>query len=228
MGTSGIPLVAAFFIGLMTAVSPCPLATNITAIAYISKHTDNNRHTLIVGILYCLGRMVSYTAIAALIVYSGMNVQSIALFLQSYGEKLLGPLLIILGIVMLDIIKINVRFRHSVIHRMKNYIPQKGYLGGFLLGILFAFSFCPFSAVLFFGMLIPIALKTGDAIFVPTVYAIATALPVIIISQLIVRSVMGMGSILQKANELDFWIKKAVAFVFLFAGIYLIVLNFGA
>jgi cytochrome c-type biogenesis protein len=228
MGTSGIPLLAAFFIGLMTAVSPCPLATNITAIAYISKHTDNNRHTLLVGTLYCLGRMISYTAIAALIVYSGMNVQSIALFLQTYGERILGPVLIVMGVVMLDIIKVNIRFRHSFIHQVKQYIPQKGYLGGFLLGILFAFSFCPFSAVLFFGMLIPIALKTGDGVFVPIVYAIATALPVIIISQLIVRSVTGMGTILQKANVLDYWLKKGVALVFIFAGMYLILLNFGA
>jgi len=103
MGSSSIPIIAAFFIGLMTAISPCPLATNITAIAYASKKIHNSKHTLLVGFLYTLGRMFTYVLIASLIVWFGLNTQVIALFLQKYGEKLLGLLLIIIGIVMLDI-----------------------------------------------------------------------------------------------------------------------------
>lgn len=107
MGTSNIAIVAAFFIGLMTAISPCPLATNITAIAYISRKIEHSKHTLMVGFLYTLGRMFTYVALASLIVYIGINTQQISLFLQSYGEKLLGPLLLIIGIIMLNIVKLN-------------------------------------------------------------------------------------------------------------------------
>jgi cytochrome c-type biogenesis protein len=106
MGMSGVPIVAAFFIGLMTAMSPCPLATNITAIAYISRRIDNSRHTLLVGSLYGAGRMVAYVALAAAIVYTGLNVQAVSFFLQDYGEMLLGPLLLVLGILMLDLVDI--------------------------------------------------------------------------------------------------------------------------
>ena len=105
MGTGDIALLAAFFIGLMMAISPCPLAQNITAIAYVSKRIDNSRHTIAVGILYTLGRMVTYVAIASLIVFFGLNVQAIALPLEAYADKLLGPFLIVIGIFMLDLVR---------------------------------------------------------------------------------------------------------------------------
>ncbi len=174
LGTSGIPLVAAFFIGLVMTFSPCPLATNITAIAFISKKIGDSRHTLLVGTLYALGRMVAYIGLTALIVYAGLNIQSISLFLQEYGEKLIGPFLVIMGILMLEIVDIPSIGGQGWLQKIELYLGEKGYLGGFLLGIIFALALCPFAAVLFFGMLIPIALKTGDAIFVPAVFGIAT------------------------------------------------------
>jgi cytochrome c-type biogenesis protein len=220
MGTSGVPLVAAFFIGLMTAMSPCPLATNITAIAFISRRIDNSRHTLLVGSLYGAGRTVAYVALAAAIVYSGLNVQAVSFFLQDYGEMLLGPLLLVLGILMLDLIDITLPGGDRRLTSLMEPLSQKGFAGSFLLGILFALSFCPFSAVLFFGMLIPIALKTGDAFFVPAVFGIATALPVIVVSILLVRGFGQAARLLQQAQAVDYWVKKAVAAVFIGIGIY--------
>jgi len=172
MGTSEIGILAAFFIGLMTAISPCPLATNITAIAYASKGINNSKHTIIVGFLYTLGRMLTYVLIASAIVWFGLNTQSIALTLQKYGDKILGPLLLIVGIIMLDIIKINFLKTSDKLNKLKEKLAQKGFLGSFLLGVIFALAFCPFSAVLFFGMLIPIALKAGDGLIIPSVFAL--------------------------------------------------------
>ncbi|MBP1929973.1 MFS family permease [Methanolinea mesophila] len=224
MGTSGIPLVAAFFIGLMMAISPCPLGTNIVAIAYVSKNIGDPRRTILAGLLYSLGRVAGYVAIAAVIVLFGLNIQGIALFLQKYGELLLGPLLIVIGILMLDIIPFPVIVRkrsgEGMMSRVAARFSSRGIPGAFLLGLLFSLSFCPFSAVLFFGMLIPLALSTGDALLVPTAFAIATALPVIAFSVLLATSASRVGTVMKKLTNVEFWIQRGVALAFIIAGIY--------
>ena len=222
MGGSSIPIVAAFFIGLMTAISPCPLASNITAIAYASKRIGNSKHTLLVGFLYTLGRMFTYVLIASLIVWFGLNTQAIALFLQKYGEQLLGPLLIIIGILMLDIIKLNFFKQSDRFNKLKEKIAGKGLFGSFLLGVIFALAFCPFSAVLFFGMLIPLALKAHDGLIIPSVFALATGLPVIIFSFILVHSVSKLGNIMNKVQVFEKWTRRIVAVLFIAVGIYYI------
>ena len=228
MGTSGIPLVAAFFIGLMMTFSPCPLATNITAIAFISKKIGDSRHTLLVGTLYSLGRMVAYIGLTALIVYAGLNIQQLSFFLQEYGEKLIGPFLIVMGVLMLEVVDIPLPGGHGALQKLEIYLGEKGYFGGFVLGIIFALALCPFSAVLFFGMLVPIALNTGDAIFVPAVFAIATALPVIVISFMLVQGVSRVSGMLLTMQKMEKWIKGAVAGVFIIVGVYYCVIVYGA
>lgn len=227
LGTSGIPLVAAFFIGLLMTFSPCPLATNITAIAFISKKIGDSRHTLLVGSLYSLGRMAAYIGLTALIVYAGLNIQAVSFFLQEYGEKLIGPFLVVMGILMLEIVDIPPIRGHGWLQKLELYLGEKGYLGGFLLGVVFALALCPFSAVLFFGMLIPIALKTGDALLVPAVFAIATALPVIIISLVLVQGVNRVSGMMSTVQKMEKWIKRAVAAVFIVIGLYYIVIAYG-
>jgi len=227
LGTSGIPLVAAFFIGLLMTFSPCPLATNITAIAFISKKVGDSQHTLLVGTLYALGRMAAYIGLTALIVYAGLNIQTISFFLQEYGEKIIGPFLVIMGILMLEIVDIPFTGGQGWLQKIEVYLGEKGYLGGFLLGVVFALALCPFSAVLFFGMLIPIALKTGDAIFVPAVFALATALPVIIISLVLTQGVNRVSGMMTTVQKMEKWIKWTVAAVFIIVGMYYIVIVYG-
>jgi cytochrome c biogenesis protein CcdA len=224
LGTSGIPLVAAFSIGLLMTFSPCPLATNITAIAFISRKIGDSKHTLLVGTLYALGRMASYIGLTAMIVYAGLNIQAISLFLQEYGEKLIGPFLVVMGILMLEIVDIPVMGGRGWLQKIELYLGEKGYLGAFLLGVIFALALCPFAAVLFFGMLIPIALKTGDAIIVPAVFAIATALPVIIISLVLTQGVNRVSGMMASVQKMEKWIKWAVAAVFIIVGMYYIVI----
>jgi cytochrome c-type biogenesis protein len=232
LGESPIPVVAAFFLGLMTAISPCPLATNITAIAYLSKRIDSSRHTLMTGFVYTLGRMAAYIAVASVIVFFGMNIQFIALGLQHYGERFLGPFLVLCGIFLLGIINVDrlpggdwfSGFTSGISARL----AETGYLGAFLLGVIFALSFCPFSAVLFFAMLIPLALGAGDPVLIPAVFAIATGLPVIVISYLLVKSVGKYSGIVQKIGAAEVWIRRAVAAVFIVVGVYSIVIIYGA
>ena len=226
MGTSNITIVAASFIGLMTAISPCPLATNITAIAYTSKRIDNSKHTLLVGLLYTLGRMFTYVLLASLIVWFGINTQSIALFLQRYGEKILGPLLILIGLVMLDILKFHFVKESKKLNSLKEKLANKGFLGSFLLGVIFALAFCPFSAVLFFGMLIPLAIKAGDGLIIPSVFAFATGLPVIIFSFILVYSVSKLSAIINKVQTFERWTTRIVSIIFIGVGIYYSIIIF--
>ena len=222
MSMNGFPLIAAFFIGLMTALSPCPLATNITAIAYISKKIDNGKKTLLTGFFYTLGRMFTYVFIASLIVYVGVNVQAISFFLQKYGERILGPLLILIGLVMLNIIKLPSLKSGKKIDKLKEKLSEKGYLGAFLLGVLFALAFCPFSAVLFFGMLIPLALKFSDAFLIPSIFALATGLPVIIFSFILTFSISKLGKIMGKVQTFEKYMRYIIAGIFVLVGIYYI------
>jgi cytochrome c biogenesis protein CcdA len=220
MGTSEISLVASFFIGLMMSISPCPLATNITAIAYISKRLDDKKTTLLTGISYTLGRMFTYVAIASLIVWFGLNIQFISLGLQKYGERLLGPLLVVIGIVMLDFIKIKLFKGSPRLEDIKERLSKKGLAGSFILGVLFALAFCPFSAVLFFGMLIPLAMSAGDGLIIPSVFAIATGLPVIIFSLILVYGVSKLGKIMNKVQTFERWVRTCVSIIFIIIGIF--------
>jgi cytochrome c biogenesis protein CcdA len=220
MSTSSFPLLAAFFIGLMTAISPCPLATNITAIAYISKKIDNGKKTLLTGFIYTLGRMFTYVVLATLIVYIGVNVQAISLFLQKYGEKIIGPLLIFIGLVMLNIIKFPSLKSGERMNKIKEKLSEKGYLGSFLLGVVFALAFCPFSAVLFFGMLIPLALKYSDAFLIPSIFSLATGLPVIIFAFILTFSVAKIGKVMNKVQTFEKYARYVIAAIFVVVGIY--------
>jgi cytochrome c biogenesis protein CcdA len=228
MGTNPVPVIAAFFLGLMTAISPCPLATNITAIAFISKKINNSRHTLVTGFVYTLGRMAAYVAVASIIVLFGMNIQIVAMALQHYGERLLGPFLVLCGIFLLDFFHFDQLPGGDRLSQITSGISaqfaEKGYPGAFLLGIVFALSFCPFSAVLFFAMLIPLALGAGDPVIIPAVFAFATGLPVIVISYLLVQGIGKCTSIVKKVQGAERWIRRMVAAVFIAVGVYYIIL----
>jgi cytochrome c biogenesis protein CcdA len=219
MGGSEIALVAAFFLGLMMSISPCPLATNIAAIAYISKKLDKKK-ALWVGLAYTLGRVFTYVFIASLIVWFGLNVQMIALALQQQGEKIIGPILLIAGLVMLELVQIPMPKGNARLEGLKQKLSEHGLLGSFLLGILFALAFCPFSAVLFFGMLIPLAIKSGDGLIIPSVFAIATGLPVILFSLVLVYSISKLGSIMNSIQTFEKWMRRIVSVVFIAVGAY--------
>jgi cytochrome c biogenesis protein CcdA len=164
--------------------------------------------------------MFTYISIAGMIVWFGLNTQAIALPLQKYGEKLLGPFLIILGVIMLDVIKIHLWKGSKRLDSFKESLSKKGYLGSFLLGAIFALAFCPFSAVLFFGMLIPLAMTAHDALIIPSVFAFATGLPVIILSIILALSLHRLAKVMKKIQTIEKWTRKIVAAVFIIVGVY--------
>lgn len=224
LGRNNIPLIAAFFLGLMTAISPCPLATNITAIAYISKKIGNSKSTLLVSIFYTLGRMIIYIGIAAVIVWIGLSTFSISMVLQKYGKIILGPMLLIFGVLMLGIFNLSIGKSGDRLNKIKESLSEKGVIGSLLLGMLFALAFCPISGVFYFGMLIPLALQNSDPILIPSIFAVATSLPVILFSLILVFSFSKIGDVMRKVQLIEKWLRKAVAIIFIIVGIYYIFL----
>lgn len=217
--TYNIPLLSAFLLGIMTSISPCPLATNITAIAYISKDIKSKKQTLLNGLFYTLGRVISYTLLATLI-YFGLSSFSISSIFQGWGDKVLGPVLILIGLIMADIIKINFKTNNSKIENLKLWLAKKGYIGSLLLGMLFALAFCPYSGVLFFGVLIPMVLKSSESLLLPPLFALGTGLPVIVFSFIIAFSVNKIGTTFSKVSQIEKVIRKIAATIFIIIGIY--------
>jgi cytochrome c-type biogenesis protein len=214
-------VVTALILGLMTAISPCTLATNISAIGFISRDIDNRKRVFVNGLIYTLGRAISYTCLA-LIIYFGASQMNITRLFQGWGEKLLAPLLIIIGLFMLDVFKIEFPGFSGLTEKIEN--KGKGsYLSTLLLGIVFAMAFCPYSGVLYFAMLIPITVASPGGLYLPIVFAIATGLPVIIFAWLLAYSVGSVGKLYKHLKVFELWFRRVVAVLFIGVGIYYLV-----
>lgn len=220
---SEIPLLAAFALGLLTAIAPCPLATNITATAFIAKTINSRKKVLFSGLLYTLGRMFSYTAIGT-IIYFGANTFQIAKLFQGNGEKYIGFVLVILGLIMLDIIKFNFIKGGNWIDQLSDQFKTKGLLGAFLLGALFALAFCPYSGALFFGMLIPMTIKSGLAM--PVAFSVGTGLPVILFAFVIAFSMEKLGIYFKAITKIEKIMRIVAGVTFIVTGLYYINIYF--
>jgi len=214
-----LPILSAFVLGLMTAISPCPLATNITATAYIARSISRKREVLLSGVLYSLGRAVSYTAIG-LILYFGASKFHLQRFFSQNGEKFLGPLLIIIGLILLNVIKINFSGGGSFESKMSERFKDRGLLGSFVLGIVFALAFCPYSGALFFGMLVPMSISSPSGLYLPVVFAIGTGLPVIVFTYFMAFAAEKVGKLYQGVRTLEQAMRWVAGVVFVLAGIY--------
>lgn len=215
-----MPWLTAFILGLMTAISPCPMATNITAIGFISKDIENRNRVFFNGLLYTIGRAITYTIIP-LIIYLGADKLKFSGFFQRYGEKFLGPLLIIIGLFMLDLIKISFPGTNRLSSKMQNKVNWS-FGNVVLLGIVFALAFCPYSGVLFFGMLVPITVSSASGLYLPVIFAVATGIPVIIFAWVLAYAISGIGSFYNRIKTFELWFRRIIAILFIGVGIYYI------
>ena len=223
-GSLNIPVLSALSLGLLTAISPCPMATNIAAIAYVSRRATDRKYTLITGILYTLGRMVSYSVLGILIILAGLEIPGVATFLQDFGERVLGPVLIVVGAIMLNINRFSFSPGGGKLSSLAEKVAGRGLIGGFLLGMLFALAFCPYSAILFFGVLVPLALKSDGGITLPAVFAFGTGLPVLVFGAILSASVARVSKWLDLVTRAEKVIRKIASGVFIGVGIYYVVL----
>ena len=214
-----VALGSAIWLGILTSISPCPLATNIAAITYIGKRVDRPGMVLLSGVMYTIGRMVTYIALGVLLVTSVLSIPDVAMFLQRNMNKFLGPILIIVGILLLGIL--NIRFPGSgVSDKLTGRVEKWGIWGAGALGLLFALSFCPVSAALFFGGLIPLAVDHQSSVVMPIVYGMGTALPVVAFAILIALGARFVGSVFNKISVFEKWARQITAIVFILIGIY--------
>ncbi|MDP4270501.1 MAG: aromatic aminobenezylarsenical efflux permease ArsG family transporter [Bacteroidota bacterium] len=218
---STMPWLSALTLGLMTAISPCPLATNITAVGFISKDLQNRNRVFINGLFYTLGRAISYWGIA-IIIYLGANQFRFSGFLQQYGERLLGPLLIVIGLFMLGVFRIAFPALQNLQARMEQK-KRWNYYDALLLGMIFALAFCPYSGVLYFGMLIPMTIANSSGLYLPVVFAIATGIPVILFSWVLAYAVSGLSRFYDKVKVFEIWFRRVIAILFMIVGFYSII-----
>ena len=220
-----IGLGSALWLGILTSISPCPLATNIAAVSFLSKTIAHPKLVFVSGLAYTLGRMASYAVLGWIIINSLLSVPQVAQFLQKYMSKALGPLLIVTGLILLDIIKINLPGL-SLSQKHHNKLVEAGVPGAFLLGAVFALAFCPVSAALFFGSLIPLALNSKAGTSLPFIYGIATGLPVLLFAFMIALGVTSLSRWFNRLSRLEHYMRKITAIIFIIVGIYYISVYF--
>jgi len=218
---SNISILTAFVLGLMTAISPCPLATNITAIAFIGKDIENKRRAFANGLYYTLGRATTYTIIGIILFFTA-NSFEIRSFLQKYGDKWIGFLLLIIGLFMLNVFKINFSTSNKFADKYSKSEKKLSGWGSFVMGLVFALAFCPFSGVIYFGMLIPMTIASAWGLYLPIIFALGTGLPVIIFAYILAFTIGNVGKLFSKMKSTEKWMRIVVGLVFVLAGIYYI------
>lgn len=212
----------AVWFGILTSISPCPLATNITAISFIGRRVDSVSKVFLSGLLYTAGRMTAYTVLGIILVSSSQLIPSVANFLQKYMVYFLGPLLIIIGILLLDILRVRFGSNWIIWNGMQKQIEESGIWGALLMGIVFALSFCPVSAALFFGSLFSLAIKQQSMVVLPAIYGIGTAIPVLFFAFIIAFSANTIGRVFDTLKVFEKWARNATGAIFILAGLYLV------
>lgn len=221
LDNSSTPILTTFLLGLLTALSPCPLATNIAAIGFIGRDIENRKRIFRNGLLYTLGRILSYTLLGVILITIlkvGSTMFGIQKTIGTWGEMILGPLLLVIGLFMLLGDKLNLpKFGFS---GNPEGLAGKGGWGALMIGALFALAFCPTSGVFYFGMLIPMSATTSAGYLLPMIFAVATAIPVLAVAWLLAFSVQRLGRFYGKLQKVQKWANLIVGAVFIIIGIY--------
>lgn len=221
LDNSSTPVLTAFLLGLLTAISPCPLATNIAAVGFIGRNIENRRRVFINGLLYTLGRVLSYTLLGVVLIMilrEGSSMFGIQKTIGTWGELLIGPMLLIIGMFMLFGDRLNLpKFGFN---GNAEGLARKGGAGALLIGVLFALAFCPTSGVFYFGMLIPMSATATAGYLLPAVFAVATAIPVLVVAWILAFSVQQMSSFYGRIKTVQKWLNVIVGILFIVIGIY--------
>ena len=217
------PLISALLLGLLTAIAPCPMTINITAVGFIGKDITRRERIFSNGIFYALGTIFSYTTLA-LFLYFGADQFKVSQFFQNYSEKIIGPLLLIIGLIMIGIIRVDFPIWNRFTKKFENRKSFRAW-DSFLLGLILALAFCPYSGVLYFGMLIPLIISTSSP-WNSLVFSLSAGLPIVLFAWLLAFTVSGVGKVFNRLKSFEFWFRRVVAALFIGIGIYYIILIF--
>lgn len=214
-----IAAASALWLGVLTSISPCPLATNIAAISYIGRRVDSTRHVLLAGLLYTIGRVAAYVTLAFLLVSTALSAPGVSMILQKYMHLLLGPTLVVVGMFLVGLIEFNAS-GGGVSERLKARVDALGVWGALLLGVLFALAFCPTSAALFFGSVMA-SLNVKSTITLPLLYGVGTALPVIVFAAAIALGSQALGKAFSAVSKIEWWARTITGWAILLIGVWL-------
>lgn len=222
LASGNMPVAAAFLIGLLASLGPCPLATNIAALGYLSKDLTSPSSVLLSSGLYTLGRTLAYGLLGITLLTAGVQISHISNSLQTLAEVGLGPLLILVGLVLLDLVHPTVSVGGQWKEHLSKRLADGNSVGAFLLGALFALAFCPYSAALYFGVLIPLAFKTTGGITFPFLFGVGTSAPVIVIGVPLALGIMRFASGLELLARIERGMRKVAALFFIGAGAWML------
>jgi cytochrome c biogenesis protein CcdA len=214
---------SAVWLGILTSISPCPLATNVAAISYLGRRLDRPRHVLGAGVLYTAGRSAAYVVLGSILVLGLLSIGETSRFLQRSMNRVLGPVLIVVGALLFEWVRWVLPGLGLRAERLRQGLESKGAWGAFPLGALFALSFCPVSAALFFGSLVPIAVRFDSPVLLPGLYGAGTALPVVAFAILIAFGSRLVARAFDRLAVVELWARRLTAVVFIGVGIYMTV-----
>lgn len=215
---------SAVWLGILTSISPCPLATNVAAISYLGRRVDSPRHVLVGGLLYTVGRTVAYVALGFVCVMGLLSMPEVSRFLQRHMNRILGPVLIVAGVFLLEVIRPVLPGLGRRGEKLRERLQSKGVWGAAPLGALFALSFCPVSAALFFGSLVPLAVRFDSPVLFPTLYGAGTALPVVGFAVLVAFGARFVARAFDRLAVVERWARRLTGVVFVVVGIYMTVI----
>lgn len=220
MSVNEIPVAAAFILGLLTAISPCTLAATISGAAFITRSMNTPKYALLVGILLSTGRMITFFVIGSIMIAAGHTIGEIALFSQNVGTILLGCVLFVVGVVFLDVVPVDIDVGGGFIANMAAKTHAFGLLGAVFLGALYGLAFCPYSAALFFGMLIPLAVSVPEGYVLPVLFGLGVNIPVLLYSGMVYMGSSKARSAMQMVSKSWTLIGRLLGVILISASLY--------
>jgi cytochrome c biogenesis protein CcdA len=216
-----LPLASAFWLGILTSISPCPLTTNIAAISYTARRVGKPGSVLLAGLLYTAGRALAYLLLGMILVNSLLSAPSLSQVLQKQMNMALGPVLILVGLILLEVIRLPAAGKGgSLSAALQNKADSLGIGGAGLLGIVFALSFCPTSAAIFFGSLLPLAVQQQSGLLIPGIYGLATGLPVLFFALLLAFGANKVAQAFNRITAFEIWARRITGLLFVLIGGY--------
>ena len=213
-------IISAFYFGLLCSIAPCPLTTNIATLVFIGRKSGHSNTVISTGICYVLGRILTFVLLGIMLAKVLNYTPQISHILQKYMNMALGPLLIIIGMFLLEMIKIPFGSKLFSNRNFGKMAEKSCFIGAFLLGCIFALSFCPASAALFFGALLPLAIQSKIPWVLPGVFGIASGIPVVIFAIILAYSTEVASKIFNKITQVELWMHRLTGMLFLILGIY--------
>ncbi len=212
---------SALWLGILTSISPCPLASNLAAVSYVGRRVGAPHRVVLAGVAYSLGRAATYVIVAFVVVTSLLSLPGVSFFLQQRMNQVLGPALIVAGSIMLGWLRLP-WFPARGAGTLEQRLSGAGLPGAAALGAIFALSFCPVSAGLFFGGLLPLATTAGSRLVLPALYGLGTGLPVVALAAVLALGAGGIGRAFDALTRIERVAGRVTGIVFVLAGVYLV------